>query len=439
MHILIDNFLKIYFSSDFSRRVSRFLKYNETIEYEIKRYHNIMDHSSQSLMATITGGLCLAYLFGMISQKIKISPLVGYLTAGFIIGPFTPGFVVNTVLASELAEIGIILLMFGVGLHFSLNDLLSVKSIAVPGAIIQVLITTLLGFILSRCIGCEIFSGVLFGLCFSTSSTLVLLRTLEEKKIVCSKIGKISIGWLIVEDLIMLLILLILPVLYNLVNDVVQENHLFSIFIRTLLTMVKVSCFIVLTLMFGKRLIPYLLSKTEETDSRELFTLAILVFAIGIAYASVTLFNVSFAIGAFFAGITLNKSKLSKKAAKDILPLKDAFAVLFFVSVGMLLDPTVLLTYPIQILIILTIIVFGKLFFISFLIKLFGYSYKDSFGVAVNLTQIGEFSFILSKIGTNLHLFSHEVQNLILSGAVISIIVNSFLVKINNVTGFFRK
>ncbi|ADD79509.1 cation:proton antiporter [Candidatus Riesia pediculicola] len=391
----------------------------------------IINYSSPSLMATITGGLCLSYLFGMIAQKVKISPLVGYIAAGFLIGPFTPGFVGNSVLAGELAEIGIILIMFGVGLHFSLNDLISVRSVAFPGAIVQIFFTSSLGFMMAKYMGCKTFSGVLFGLCFSTSSTLVLLRTLEEKKAIYNKIGKIAVGWLVVEDLTMILTLMILPVLSSLLNDSnFIEKSFFSIFIRTMFTITKISFFIVLILIFGKKLIPYLLLKTEETNSRELFTLSILVFSIGIAYASVILFNVSFSTGAFFAGITLNKSKLSQKAAQDILPLKDAFTVLFFVSVGMLLDPIVLLTYPLHILTTLLIIVFGKMFLISILIRSFGYSYKVSFGVSINLAQMGEFSFILSKIATNLHLFSQEIQNLVLSGAVISIVINSFLVKI---------
>lgn len=299
-----------------------------------------MEHSTP-LITTIVGGLVLAYLLGMIAQRLKISPLVGYLAAGVLAGPFTPGFVADTNLAPELAEIGVILLMFGVGLHFSLKDLLAVKAIAIPGAIVQIAAATLLGLGLSMIFGWSIFSGIVFGLCLSTASTVVLLRAMEERQLIDSQRGQIAIGWLIVEDLAMVLALVLLPAAAGIMGN--NDASISQLLLELGLTIGKVIAFILIMIIIGRRVIPWILSRTASTGSRELFTLCVLVLALGIAYAAVTIFDASFALGAFFAGMVLNESELSHRAAQDTLPLRDAFAVLFFVSVGMLFDPIILI------------------------------------------------------------------------------------------------
>lgn len=301
-----------------------------------------MEHSTP-LITTIVGGLVLAYLLGMIAQRLKISPLVGYLAAGVLAGPFTPGFVADTNLAPELAEIGVILLMFGVGLHFSLKDLLAVKAIAIPGAIVQIAAATLLGLGLSMIFGWSIFSGIVFGLCLSTASTVVLLRAMEERQLIDSQRGQIAIGWLIVEDLAMVLALVLLPAAAGIMGN--NDASISQLLLELGLTIGKVIAFILIMIIIGRRVIPWILSRTASTGSRELFTLCVLVLALGIAYAAVTIFDASFALGAFFAGMVLNESELSR-AAQDTLPLRDAFAVLFFVSVGMLFDPIILIQQP---------------------------------------------------------------------------------------------
>ena len=386
-----------------------------------------MDHSASSLITTIVGGLALAYLFGMIAQRLRISPLVGYLLAGVLIGPFTPGFVANTNLASELAEIGVILLMFGVGLHFSLKDLLAVKLIAIPGAITQIVTATLLGLGLAMLFSWGIFAGIIFGLCLSTASTVVLSRTLEEHQLIDSKRGRIAIGWLIVEDLVMVLTLVLLPAIAGILDS---NNASFNeLAIKLTLTVGKVAIFIIITLISisGRQLIPWILARTAATGSRELFTLAVLVLALGVAYAAVTLFNASFALGAFFAGLILNESELSLRAAQDTLPLRDAFAVLFFVSVGMLLDPAILIEHPLTILAVLAIITIGKSLAALLLVRLFGHSRRTALTIAISLAQIGEFSFILAEMGIALNVFDNQAPNLVLAGAIVSIMINPLL------------
>ncbi|MGP1928270.1 MAG: YbaL family putative K(+) efflux transporter [Arsenophonus sp. NC-WZS1-MAG3] len=384
-----------------------------------------MDNSESSLIPTIVGGLALSYLFGMIAQRLRISPLVGYLLAGVLIGPFTPGFVANTNLASELAEIGVILLMFGVGLHFSLKDLLAVKSIAIPSAITQIIIATLLGLGLAMLFGWGIFAGIVFGLCLSTASTVVLLRALEERQLIDSKQGQIAIGWLIVEDLVMVLTLVLLPGIASIIDS---NNVSFNeLVIKLIVTVGNVAIFIIITLFIGRQLIPWILAFTAASGSRELFTLAVLVLALGIAYAAVTLFNASFALGAFFAGMILNESELSHRAAQDTLPLRDAFAVLFFVSVGMLLDPIILIEHPIAVLGVLAIITIGKSLAALLLVRLFGYNRRTALTIAISLAQIGEFSFILAGIGITLNIFNSQATNLVLAGAIVSIMINPLL------------
>nr|WP_314263246.1 YbaL family putative K(+) efflux transporter [uncultured Moellerella sp.] len=383
-----------------------------------------MEHSTP-LITTIVGGLVLAYIFGMIAQRLKISPLVGYLAAGVLAGPFTPGFVADSGLASQLAEIGVILLMFGVGLHFSLKDLLAVKSIAIPGAIVQISVATFLGLGLSLLFGWDIFSGIVFGLCLSTASTVVLLRALEERQLIDSQRGQIAIGWLIVEDLAMVLALVLLPAAADIMGT--NDTSIKQLLIELALTIGKVIAFILLMIVVGRRVIPWILSRTASTGSRELFTLCVLVLALGIAYVAVALFDASFALGAFFAGMVLNESELSHRAAQDTLPLRDAFAVLFFVSVGMLFDPIILIQQPFAVLSVLAIIIVGKSLAALAIVRLFGHSRRTALTISVSLAQIGEFAFILAGMGMTLNVLNIEAQNLVLAGAIISIMLNPIL------------
>ncbi len=383
-----------------------------------------MEHSTP-LITTIVGGLALAYLLGMIAQRLKISPLVGYLAAGVLAGPFTPGFVADGALAPELAEIGVILLMFGVGLHFSLKDLLAVKAIAIPGAIAQIAVATLLGLGLSMLFGWGVFTGIVFGLCLSTASTVVLLRALEERQLIESQRGQIAIGWLIVEDLAMVLALVLLPATAEIMNT--DQASVSELLIGLAWTIGKVVAFILIMIVIGRKVIPWILSRTASTGSRELFTLAVLVLALGIAYAAVAIFDASFALGAFFAGMVLNESELSHRAAQDTLPLRDAFAVLFFVSVGMLFDPMVLIEQPLGILAVLAIIIIGKSAAALVLVRLFGHSRRTALTISVSLAQIGEFAFILAGMGLALGVMDKDAQNLVLAGAIVSIMLNPVL------------
>lgn len=382
-------------------------------------------HHSTPLITTIVGGLVLAFLLGMLANRLRISPLVGYLAAGVLAGPFTPGFVADTSLAPELAEIGVILLMFGVGLHFSMKDLLAVKSIAIPGAVAQIAVATLLGMGLSHLMGWDLATGLVFGLCLSTASTVVLLRALEERQLIESQRGQIAIGWLIVEDLVMVLTLVLLPAF----SGMLESHHSSPVELLTGLavTIGKVIAFMVLMMVVGRRVVPWILAKTASTGSRELFTLSVLALALGIAYGAVEFFDVSFALGAFFAGMVLNESELSQRAAHDTLPLRDAFAVLFFVSVGMLFDPMILVREPLTVLATLAIIVLGKSVAAFFLVKMFGHSRRTALTISVSLAQIGEFAFILAGLGISLGLLSEHGRNLVLGGAILSIMFNPLL------------
>ncbi|EKN4698617.1 Kef family K(+) transporter [Yersinia ruckeri] len=382
-------------------------------------------HHSTPLITTIVGGLVLAFLLGTLAHRLRISPLVGYLAAGVLAGPFTPGFVADTSLAPELAEIGIILLMFGVGLHFSLKDLLAVKSIAIPGAIAQIAVATLLGIGLSSLLGWDWVTGLVFGLCLSTASTVVLLRALEERQLIDSQRGQIAIGWLIVEDLAMVLALVLLPAFAGVIGS--ENISLSQLFTELTITIGKVIAFITLMIVVGRRLVPWILAKTASTGSRELFTLAVLVLALGIAYGAVGLFDVSFALGAFFAGMVLNESELSHRAAQDTLPLRDAFAVLFFVSVGMLFDPMILIREPLAVIASLAIIIFGKSAAAFLLVRMFGHSKRTALTISVSLAQIGEFAFILAGLGISLGLMSEHGRNLVLASAILSIMLNPLL------------
>lgn len=382
-------------------------------------------HAPMPLISTMVGGLVLAFILGMLAHRVKISPLVGYLAAGIIVGPFTPGYVADLSLAPQLAELGVIMLMFGVGLHFSINDLLSVKHIAIPGAILQITAATLLGFGLGQLMGWSILTGILFGLCLSTASTVVLLRAMEERQLITTKKGKIAIGWLVVEDLVMVLALVLFPVITQMLSQegVSPGEIIYSLVI----TLAKVISFIAFMLIIGKRVIPWVLIRAARTDSDELFTLAVLAISIGIAFGAVELFDVSFALGAFFAGVILNGTEFSHRAAKNTLPLRDAFAVLFFVSVGMLFNPLVILESPFALLGTLFIILFGKSVIAYGLVRFFKHSKETALTVSISLAQIGEFAFILAGLGLALGIGDSKLHNLVLAGAILSISINPFL------------
>ena len=393
-----------------------------------------------SLIATIVAGLTLAFLFGALANRFRLSPLVGYLLAGVLIGPFTPGYVADQALAPQLAEIGVILLMFGVGLHFSLSDLMAVKAIALPGAVVQIAIATLLGMALGWALGWSSGAGLVFGLALSVASTVVLLRALQERRLVQTERGKIAVGWLIVEDLAMVLTLVLLPALAGVLGGgqsqdaahhgvpAVLAGYLPDTLWGVLAwTLVKVAFFVALMLVIGRRVIPAVLHYVAHTGQRELFRLAVLAISLGVAFGSAEWFGVSFALGAFFAGMVLAESELSHRAAEDILPLRDAFAVLFFVSVGMLFDPTVLVRAPLAVLGTVLIIVVGKSIAALAIVLAFRYPLKTALTIAVSLAQIGEFSFILASLGVGLKLLPEAGRDLILAGAILSILLNPLL------------
>jgi len=374
------------------------------------------------LIATIVAGLAMAFLLGLIAQRLKVSPLVGYLLAGVIVGPFTPGYVADQALATELAEIGVILLMFGVGLHFSFKDLLSVRKIAIPGAVAQMAAATVLGMGLAYLLGWTPITGFVFGLALSVASTVVLLRALQERRIVQTDRGRIAVGWLIVEDLAMVLALVLLPALAeaNGAGGAAPGAWVNSLFV----TLAKVAGFFAFMLIVGRRVVPWVLHYVAHTGSRELFRLAVLTIALGVAFGAAALFGVSFALGAFFAGMILAESELSQRAAEETLPLRDAFAVLFFVSVGMLFNPMVIIQEPWPLLGTVAVIVVGKSLAALGIMRLFHRDAKTSFTVAASLAQIGEFSFILAGLGVSLNLIPPEARDLILGGAIISILLN---------------
>ncbi|HZA56295.1 MAG TPA: YbaL family putative K(+) efflux transporter [Candidatus Udaeobacter sp.] len=384
-----------------------------------------MAHNA-NLITTIVAGLGLALIMGFIAARLKLPALVGYLIAGIIIGPATPGFVADLELSSQLAEIGVMLLMFGVGLHFSLDDLLAVRRIALPGAIVQIGVATLLGMTVAAFWGWSLAAGIVFGLALSVASTVVLLRALESRGVLESVNGRIAVGWLVVEDLVMVLVLVLLPALSLGGNAEVSAEAAgnSSLLITLAFKLVQVSVFIALMLVVGKRLFPWLLWQIAGTGSRELFTLCVIAAAVGIAYGSAELFGVSFALGAFFAGMVMRESPLSYRAAEESLPLRDAFSVLFFVSVGMLLDPNVLIRQPLRVLVVVAIIIFGKSLAAFFIVLLFRYPLNTALTVSASLAQIGEFSFILANLGVSQGLLPTEGQSLILAGAIISIAFN---------------
>ncbi|HEY0885449.1 MAG TPA: YbaL family putative K(+) efflux transporter [Ramlibacter sp.] len=378
-----------------------------------------------SLITTLAAGFGLALVFGFFAERAGIPALVGYLLAGITIGPGTPGFVADVAIASQLAEVGVMLLMFGVGLHFSLDDLLAVKRIAVPGAVVQMGIATLLGMGAAWAWGWPVGAGLVFGLSLSCASTVVLLKALEARRALDTMNGRIAVGWLVVEDLATVIVLVLLPPLAGVLGGkaapAAAADPLWQTVAQTLL---QVSAFVAIMLVAGRRALPWLLWHVSRTGSRELFTLSVVAAAISIAYGASALFGVSFALGAFFAGMVMRESEFSHRAAGESLPLRDAFAVLFFVSVGMLFDPLVLMEQPLRVLAVVAIIIIGKSIAAAGLVLAFRYPLNTALTVAASLGQIGEFSFILAGMGLSLGLLPQEGMSLVLAGALISIALN---------------
>ncbi len=378
------------------------------------------------LITLIVVGLVLAFALGALAHRFRASPLVGYLLAGVLVGPFTPGFVADQGMANELAEIGVILLMFGVGLHFSLEDLLSVRKIAIPGAVVQIAAATGLGMGMAWWLGWPIGAGIVFGLALSVASTVVLLRALQERRLLETERGRIAVGWLIVEDIAMVLTLVMLPALAPVLKSsaAASSYDYSSLILPLVLTIGKVVAFVAVMLIVGKRVIPWLLHYVAHTGSRELFRLAVLAIALGCAFGATLLFDVSFALGAFFAGMIMSESELSQRAANETLPLRDAFAVLFFVSVGMLVDPMIVVREPVAVLATVLIIVLGKSIAAYAIVRAFRHPHSTALTISASLAQIGEFSFILAGLGVSLALLPERGRDLILAGAIISILLN---------------
>ncbi|EIZ80723.1 potassium efflux system protein [Novosphingobium sp. Rr 2-17] len=380
------------------------------------------------LIGTIVAGLVIAFFMGAIAHRLKISPIAGYLLAGVLVGPFTPGFVADASLAAELAEIGVILLMFGVGLHFSLRDLLSVRNIAIPGALVQITAATLMGVGIGYMMGWTLAGGFVFGLALSVASTVVLLRALQSRNLVETERGRIAVGWLIVEDLVMVLALVLLPALASGMAKGGASSAALAWTIGG--TMLKVAGFVALMLIVGRRVLPWALHWVVHTGSRELFRLAVLAIALGVAFGATYVFDVSFALGAFFAGMILGETQLSRRAAEETLPLRDAFAVLFFVSVGMLFDPAVVTQQPLPLLVTVLTIVVGKSVAAWLIVRAFRHPNDTALTISASLAQIGEFSFILANLGTELRLLPEEGRDLILAGAMISIFLNPVIFRL---------
>jgi len=383
-------------------------------------------HHNISLITTIAAALGFGLLFGMLALKLRLPALVGYLAAGVLIGPATPGFVADVGLAGQLSEIGVMLLMFGVGLHFSIRDLMEVRKVALPGAVLQIVVATAMGAGLAHLWGWSFGAGLVFGLALSVASTVVLLRALEDKGLLDSLNGRIAVGWLVVEDLVTVLMLVLLPALAGVLGGEGGDPSV-PLWRTIATTLAQVGAFVAFMLIVGRKLFPWLLWRVAKTGSREMFTLCVIAAAVGIAYGSSAIFGVSFALGAFFAGMVLRESELSHRAAEESLPLRDAFSVLFFVSVGMLFDPMVIVHMPLQVLGVIAVIIFGKSLAAGLLVLALRYPLNTALTVSASLAQIGEFSFILAGVGTQLKLLPAEGQSLILAGAIISIAVNPLL------------
>ncbi len=386
-----------------------------------------MPHAA-SLITTLAAGFGLALLFGFIAARLRLPALVGYLVAGVVIGPATPGFVADAQIAAQLADIGVMLLMFGVGLHFSIGDLLAVRRIALPGAFVGMLVGTSLGAGLAGLWGWSVAAALVFGLSLSVASTVVLLKALESRGILDSGSGRIAVGWLVVEDLVMVLVLVLLPALAVPAGGAANgfgPDH--GTALTVVVTLAQVGGFVAFMLIVGRRLFPWLLWHVAKTGSRELFTLCVVAAAVGIAFGSAAVFGVSFTLGAFFAGLVLRESEFSQRAAQQTLPLQDAFAVLFFVSVGMLFDPDIVASQPLRVMATVAVIMLGKPIAAMVLVLGFRYPVRAALTVAASLAQIGEFSFILAGLGMSLGILPKAGQSLILAGAVLSIALNPIL------------
>ena len=391
------------------------------------------------LISILVVGFGLAFLFGLLAQRLKLPLIAGYLLAGVVIGPFTPGYVADAGLATELAELGVILLMFGVGLHFSPRDLMAVKAIAVPGAIGQIAVATAFGTAMGWALGWSLGAGLIFGLALSVASTVVLLRALQDRDLVTTDKGRVAVGWLIVEDLVMVLWLVLIPPLAGLLGGtampVAEEAEIVAevgigigpIAATVLITLAKAAAFVALMLVVGQRVVPWVLHLVSQTRSRELFRLAVLAIALGVAYGATYFFGVSFALGAFFAGMVMSSSTLSQQAMRETLPLRDAFAVLFFVSVGMLFNPTVILSAPLALIGTVAIIIFVKSVAAYYIVRGFGHDHDTGLTIAASLAQIGEFSFILISMGVTLDIVPPEARDLVVAGAMLSILANPLL------------
>ena len=375
---------------------------------------------SFDLILTLTGGLAAALVLGYVTQRLRLSPIVGYLIAGLLVGPYTPGFVADRPLAEQLAEIGVILLMFGVGLQFHIEELLAVRRVAIPGAVVQSAVATGLGVLVAQLGGWSLQAGVVFGIALSVASTVVLVRVLSDNRQLHTPTGHIAVGWLVVEDLFTVLVLVLMPAVFGAAEDA-------SPALAIVVAVLKVAVLVVFTIVVGGRTIPWLLAHISRTQSRELFTLAVLVTALGIAVASAEVFGVSMALGAFLAGLVVGRSEFSVRAASDALPMRDAFAVLFFVSVGMLLDPASLLQQPLMIAATLGVVLLGKPLAALAIVSAFGYPLKVGLSVAVALAQIGEFSFIVAALGNQLGVLPAETSNTLIGAAIVSITLNPLL------------
>lgn len=409
-------------------------------------------HHGTPLISTIVAGFVFAFILGAIANRFRLPPLVGYLVAGILVGPHTPGFVADQSLAPELAEIGVILLMFGVGLHFSLKDLMSVRLIAVPGAIVQIAFATLLGWGFGAMLGWPTAGSLVFGLALSVASTVVLLKALQEKRLIDSERGRIAVGWLIVEDLAMVLALVLIPAAVGIADGKGTNADPVAVTLGELagidlgiggiivITLLKVAAFVGFMLVVGRRLIPWILHRIAHSGSRELFRLGVLAIALGVAFGAAELFGVSLALGAFFAGMVLSESELSHRAAQESLPLRDAFAVLFFVSVGMLFDPMILVHEPFAVLAVVLVIVLGKTLAAFGIVMAFGYPASTALTVSASLAQVGEFSFILTGLGVTLGLLPPEGRDLILAGALLSITLNPLVFAgLDRLSGWLRR
>jgi monovalent cation:H+ antiporter-2, CPA2 family len=400
----------------------------------------MLDHAP--LIGLVVVGFALALLGGMLAQRVRLSPIVGYLVAGIFIGPFTPGYIADNALARQLSEIGVILLMFGVGLHFSIADLLRVRRIAVPGALLQIVSATCVGALLAYSWGWSVSAAIVFGASLSVSSTVVLLRALESRLLLHTQRAQIVVGWLIVEDLVTVIVLVLLPAFAHVMQSNVAsgEAALPAVTQAVAITLGKFVLFVTLMLVVGTRIIPLLLSWVAKVRSRELFTLAVLTIALGVAFGSAQLFGVSLALGAFFAGVVLSESELSHRAGEDILPLRDAFAVLFFVSVGMLFDWHIIATDPWRTLAVVAVIVLCKSIAAFFIVSALGQSVRTSLTIAAGDSQIGEFSFILIGLALSLQLVPPEAQTLVLAGSIGSIAINPLLFGVSRrIEDFVRK